>query len=118
MRILIVTQAVDSADSDLGFFHRWIEEFAKRFERVIVICLKEGQHRLPENVSVYSLGKESGKASRGFYGLPCVWSTSFLPLHLRVSVLRLQKCELSDMVLIRNFSHLLNALLALTTSSL
>ena len=67
MRILIVTQAVDSADSDLGFFHRWIEEFAKRFERVIVICLKEGQHRLPENVSVYSLGKESGKASRLTY---------------------------------------------------
>ncbi len=66
MRLLIVTQVVDTNDSNLGFFHRWIEEFAKHCESIIVICLKEGQHRLPRNVSVYSLGKPSfAKASEG-----------------------------------------------------
>ena len=62
MRLLIVTQAVDLDDPVLGFFHRWIEEFATRCERVAVICLKEGRHTLPKNVSVYSLGKEKGSS--------------------------------------------------------
>ncbi len=66
-RLLIVTQVVDKNDSNLGFFHRWIEEFAKHCESVIVICLKEGLHQLPKNVSVYSLGKEAGAASRFTY---------------------------------------------------
>ena len=69
MRLLIVTQVVDTNDSDLGFFHRWIEEFAKHCESVIVICLKEGQHRLPPNVSVYSLGKDKTASS---FQLPAV----------------------------------------------
>ena len=58
MRILICTQKVDRDDPVLGFFHRWIIEFAKRFESVIVICLGEGRHDLPANVRVLSLGKE------------------------------------------------------------
>lgn len=37
---------------------RWIEEFAKHVSRLTVICLEEGAHHLPENVSVRSLGKE------------------------------------------------------------
>ncbi len=60
MKLLIITQAVDLDDPILGFFHRWIEEFAKHSEKVSVICLKEGRHSLPSNVSVYSLGKEYG----------------------------------------------------------
>ncbi|MEK7606208.1 MAG: glycosyltransferase [Patescibacteria group bacterium] len=60
MRLLILTQKVDSADDNLGFFHRWIEEFAKQCEKVTVICLFEGKHALPNNVSVLSLGKEKG----------------------------------------------------------
>lgn len=67
MKLLIVTQVVDENDSNLGFFHRWLEEFAKHCEHVTVICLKEGAHQLPPNVSVYSLGKEKGKASRFTY---------------------------------------------------
>lgn len=59
MRILIVTQKVDIDDDLLGFFHGWIAEIAKRFSRVYVICLYEGRHELPENVSVVSLGKET-----------------------------------------------------------
>ncbi|KKQ83638.1 MAG: Type II secretory pathway, ATPase PulE/Tfp pilus assembly pathway, ATPase PilB, partial [Candidatus Woesebacteria bacterium GW2011_GWA1_38_8] len=60
MRLLVLTQKVDKNDSILGFFHRWIEEFAKHSEHVIVVTLEEGKHDLPKNVSVYSLGKEKG----------------------------------------------------------
>ena len=60
MKLLLVTQKVDIDDPILGFFHRWIEEFAKQCEKVTVICLFEGKHNLPENVKVLSLGKESG----------------------------------------------------------
>ena len=61
MKLLICTQAVDKEDPILGFFHGWIKELAKHFESIHVICLKEGIHTLPENVRVYSLGKESGE---------------------------------------------------------
>lgn len=60
MKLLILTQIVDFEDPTLGFFHRWIEEFAKHSEKIVVICLKEGTHNLPENVRVCSLGKEKG----------------------------------------------------------
>ena len=58
MRLLILTQKVDRQDSVLGFFHKWLEEFAERFERLTVICLEKGSFSLPENVKVLSLGKE------------------------------------------------------------
>jgi len=60
MKLLIITQIVDRDDAILGFFHRWIEEFAKHCEQITVICLKEGKHNLPKNVQVLSLGKEDG----------------------------------------------------------
>ncbi|MCI0542461.1 glycosyltransferase [bacterium] len=59
-RMLIVTQKVDRKDDVLGFFYRWIEEFAKQCEKVTVICLEKGESDLPGNVRVLSLGKESG----------------------------------------------------------
>ena len=67
MRLLIVTQAVDSEDPVLGFFVRWIEELAKRVESIEVICLKMGECNFPKNVRVHSLGKERGRASRAAY---------------------------------------------------
>lgn len=60
MRLLIVTQKVDRRDPILGFFHRWIEEFAKNCESVIVIGQTVGEYNLPDNVAVLSLGKERG----------------------------------------------------------
>ncbi len=60
MRLLILTQKVDVNDPILGFFHRWIEEFAKHCEQVTVVCLYEGVHNLPKNAHVFSLGKEQG----------------------------------------------------------
>jgi glycosyltransferase involved in cell wall biosynthesis len=59
MNILIVTQSVDINNPVLGFFHRWIKEFSKRFDKVTVISLEKGEYNLPTNVKVLSLGKES-----------------------------------------------------------
>lgn len=60
MKLLVVTQIVDRNDPVLGFMHHWLEVFATRFEHIHVICLKEGAHTLPKNVTVHSLGKEKG----------------------------------------------------------
>jgi glycosyltransferase involved in cell wall biosynthesis len=68
MKLLIVTQAVDAKHPVLGFFVRWIEEFAKHAESIEVICLQKGEYTLPQNVRVHSLGKEQG-GSRVIYVL-------------------------------------------------
>ncbi len=57
MKLLITTQVVDTEDPVLGFFVRWIEEFAKHCEQVMVICLREGKHSLPAHVEIVKLGK-------------------------------------------------------------
>jgi glycosyltransferase involved in cell wall biosynthesis len=62
MKLLILTQAVDLDHPYLGFFHRWLEEFAKECELVTVISLQKGRYQLPENVKVFSLGKEEGNS--------------------------------------------------------
>lgn len=66
MRLLILTQVVDKNDPGLSFIHKWIEEFATKFESIVTICLKEGEHSMPDNVRVLSLGKPNfAKASLG-----------------------------------------------------
>jgi len=59
MKLLICTQVLDRDDPYLGFMHGWFAELARHVEQLTIICLKEGEHSLPENVHVYSLGKES-----------------------------------------------------------
>jgi len=53
-RLLVVTQAIDLDHPVLGFFHRWIEELAARFEAIEVVTLSSGRQALPLNVSVFS----------------------------------------------------------------
>ena len=60
MKILIITQKLDINDDILGFFHHWIEEFAKQAEKIVVIAQSVGEHHLPRNVEIFSLGKEKG----------------------------------------------------------
>lgn len=60
MKLLIITQVMDKEHPILGFFHRWVEEFAAHCEHVHVICLEKGEFALPSNVTVHSLGKEEG----------------------------------------------------------
>jgi glycosyltransferase involved in cell wall biosynthesis len=62
MRFLIFTQKVDREDDVLGFFHGWIEKIAAKVDYLHVVCLYEGQHKLPSNVKVWSLGKESSRS--------------------------------------------------------
>lgn len=61
MKLLIVTQTIDYNDPVLGFFHRWVEEFAKNADLVVLLASFVGAHSLPANVSVYSFGKEKGR---------------------------------------------------------
>ncbi len=58
MKLLILTQKIDKEDPILGFFHNWILELSKKFEKISVICLEKGEFNLPDNVKVFSLGKE------------------------------------------------------------
>ncbi len=51
-------------DDQLGFFHYWIEEFAKNWDGVSVICLERGAVNLPADVRVFSLGKERYGSNR------------------------------------------------------
>lgn len=60
MNLLIITQKVDQHDNVLGFFHRWLVEFARHAEVLHVICLEAGSFSLPENTTVHSLGKPQG----------------------------------------------------------
>lgn len=59
VRLLIVTQVVDIEHPILGFFHRWIEEFAKHCEKITVVCLRKGKHSLPKHVEVIALGEKA-----------------------------------------------------------
>lgn len=61
-KLLILTQKIDKTDPVLGFFHRWLSEFAKNFEKITAVCLECGDYSLPENVRVFSLGKEQGES--------------------------------------------------------
>ena len=56
--LLIITQKVDKNDDHRGFFIDWLKEFAKNFDKVSVITVAEGLYTLPENIQIYSLGKE------------------------------------------------------------
>lgn len=62
MKLLIITQVLDTEHSILGFFHRWVEEFAGQVDEVQVIALQVGKYQLPANVYVHSLGKERGQS--------------------------------------------------------
>lgn len=64
-----MTQAVDEDNPTLGFFVRWITEFAKYADHLEVICLYKGRYTLPTNVRVHSLGKENGRRSALVYAI-------------------------------------------------
>ncbi|HEU5114903.1 MAG TPA: glycosyltransferase family 4 protein [Candidatus Paceibacterota bacterium] len=60
MRLLVITQALDTTDPVLSAYHRLVSEIARNFDSVTAICLKKGANDLPKNVKVLSLGKEEG----------------------------------------------------------
>ena len=58
MRPLMLVQALDERDWLRAFIVRWVCELAAHVERLNVIALEVGQANLPDNVRVFSLGKE------------------------------------------------------------
>ena len=77
MRLLFITQAVDEQDPVLGFVVGWLRAFSGTFSNIKVVCLRKGVFTLPQQVSVYSLGKECG-GNKLWYSirfLKYIWKT-------------------------------------------
>lgn len=60
MRLLWFNLATDADDPILGFAASWICAVAQRVESIHVITMRGGRINLPENVYLYSVGKEKG----------------------------------------------------------
>ncbi|MEW6183382.1 MAG: glycosyltransferase family 4 protein [Bacillota bacterium] len=60
MHLLLFNLATDVEDPILGFTTRWIHALAKRVESINVVTMRVGRVEVPDNVKVYSVGKEKG----------------------------------------------------------
>jgi glycosyltransferase involved in cell wall biosynthesis len=60
MRLLLFNLATDGDDPILGFTTRWIRALAARVDFIHVVTMRMGKLDLPDNVRVYSVGKERG----------------------------------------------------------
>jgi glycosyltransferase involved in cell wall biosynthesis len=60
MRLLLFNLATDEDDPILGFTTRWIGALAARVDFIHVVTMRMGKIDLPDNVRVYSVGKERG----------------------------------------------------------
>ncbi|AUG47895.1 hypothetical protein BVU17_10340 [Haloarcula taiwanensis] len=60
MHVLMITQKVDSTDDILGFTVDWVSALAEHVEKLDVLTSYIGQYDLPNNVTLYSFGKEKG----------------------------------------------------------
>jgi len=60
MNLLMITQKIDLDDDILGFTYTWVAKLAERVEKLYVLALWVGRCDLPDNVEVYSIGKEKG----------------------------------------------------------
>ncbi len=78
MKLIVIVQKIDINDDNLSFFHRMLEKFSERLDKVYAICLSEGEYHLPKNIKVLSLGKE-----RGYSKIRQLWRLQkFLLAHL------------------------------------
>ena len=58
MKLLVLTQVLDRQNGVLGFFNRWIAEFASHCEAVRVVALEVGDTSdLPDNVDWVEIGR-------------------------------------------------------------
>jgi len=62
MNVLIITQKVDTNDDIMGFFNGWVTKIADCTNKTYVIANYVGEVDVPENVIIYSLGKEKGRS--------------------------------------------------------
>lgn len=59
-RLLLFNLATDADDPVLGFTTSWIRALAQHCDHIDVVTMRAGRLAVPENVSVYSVGKEHG----------------------------------------------------------
>ena len=59
-RLLLFNLATDEDDPLLGFTAGWIRALASRIPSVDVVTMRAGAANLPDNVRLYSIGKERG----------------------------------------------------------
>jgi glycosyltransferase involved in cell wall biosynthesis len=73
VRLLLFNLATDTDDPILGFTTSWICALARRVEFIHVITMRAGRVEVPDNVRVYSVGKEKGysepRRAKEFYRL-------------------------------------------------
>ena len=60
LRVLMITQKVDLDDDVLGFTHAWVNKLAEKVGWLYVLALAVGRHKLHDNVTLCSMGKERG----------------------------------------------------------
>jgi glycosyltransferase involved in cell wall biosynthesis len=60
MNLLLFNLATDNTHVTLSFGIRWINELARHFKHIDVVTMYEGTYTLPDNVSVWSVGREKG----------------------------------------------------------
>jgi glycosyltransferase involved in cell wall biosynthesis len=60
MQLIWFNLALDEDDTILGFTGTWVKAMAARVKFIHVITMRSGRIRLPDNVRVYSIGKEKG----------------------------------------------------------
>lgn len=60
MNLLMFNLAVDEKHVTLAFGLRWIEALAECFDHIDIVTMTAGHYRLPDNVAVWSLGRERG----------------------------------------------------------
>lgn len=60
MRLLVLNMAMDLDTPGQEFIVSWVRALAERVEKVDVITMRAGRVHPPENMRIYSLGKERG----------------------------------------------------------
>ncbi|MGQ4648734.1 glycosyltransferase [Lyngbya aestuarii] len=60
MYLLLFNLATDADDPILGFTTQWIVALSEQVKRIDVITMRVGRIEVPDNVRVYSVGKEKG----------------------------------------------------------
>ena len=61
IKLLMLTQGMDLDDDLVGFTHGWAAKLAGHCDKLTVVALGVGRYDLPENVKVFSLGKNKLK---------------------------------------------------------
>src|SRR3989339_461133 len=80
MTLLFTTRKIDKNDERVGFASGWLVEFSKHLTKLIVICQEKGDvSNLPDNVEVYSLGKERVKNKISQFFLLLYYFITLLP---------------------------------------